>query len=145
MVGDRYALKSEPPGGKANAPARGRVLVVEDDPSVAQTITRILCRQHAVAAVDRASAAFELVQSGARFDAILCDVSMPGMTGVAFRDIERLSPEVAARIVFLTAGGYALPVRKFLASVENLCLEKPFRLEELERVVATLVMRAATH
>ncbi|HEY3496395.1 MAG TPA: response regulator [Polyangiaceae bacterium] len=141
MAGQRHDLK--PPSGEMRAGAPVRVLVVDDDPRMTQTITRILCRHHEVTAVDRASAAFELVRNGARFDVILCDVNMPGMTGVdLFRDLERLSPEVAARIVFLTAGVFTPSVGEFLASVDNVRLEKPFRLEELERVVAALASRA---
>jgi CheY-like chemotaxis protein len=116
------------------------VLVIDDDSRVTQSITRILSRAHEVEAVDRASAALELVQSGAHFDVILCDINMPGMSGIQlFGELERLWPEVAARIVFLTAGTSTAPVREFLDSVDNLCIEKPFKLKELQQVVARLV------
>jgi CheY-like chemotaxis protein len=140
MAEQRKQLKQQAIVAGANGVPRGRVLVIDDEPRVTQAITRILCREHEVTVVDRASAALELLQSGARFDVILCDINMPGMSGAElFRELEQLIPEVAARVVFLTAGVATAPVRQFLGTVANACIEKPFRLSELRRVVESLV------
>jgi CheY-like chemotaxis protein len=133
-------MNAAPAGGRP----RGRVLVIDDDSRVTLAITRVLCREHEVTAVDRAAAALELIQHGARFDVLLCDINMPGMSGAQlFRELERLTPEVAARVVFLTAGSTTAPVRQFLGAVGNACIDKPFRLSELRQVVAQLVGAAA--
>jgi CheY-like chemotaxis protein len=139
QLGAREEVKLPVPDGPLDGALLSRVLVVDDDPRVTQTLTRILCRDHFVATVDRGAAALELLASGARFDAILCDIDTPGMTGVEFfREVERLSPEVAARVGFLIAGSCSSEMRDFLRRSGSPCVEKPFRLQELRRAVETL-------
>lgn len=129
------ALKSGREAGEPGESRRARVLIIDADARVTQTITRVLCRTHAVAAVDNGTTAFELIDHGARFDVILCDLHTPGMNGDFQRRLGQLLPEVAARIVFLTAGPLSEHASAFLATPGVRFLEKPFRLAELQRVV----------
>ena len=49
--------------------------------------------------------ALDLLRSGDTFDAILCDVKMPTMSGVEFyRALKLVSPEQSTRVMFLTGG-----------------------------------------
>lgn len=90
------------------------------------TVTATTDPEHALAGIAR----------GEAFDVILCDVMMPIMTGVELRNrIERISPDQAARIVFVT-GGIVLPeVRALLERVPNAWLEKPIDIEGLRELI----------
>ena len=74
------------------------------------------------------------------YDAILCDLMMPGMTGMElFEVLRREHPTLAARVVFMTGGVSMLRVSEFLESVPNAKFEKPFDIAELRRTLHGLV------
>src|SRR4051812_29214836 len=60
----------------------GRVLVIDDEAAVGRTIQRLLGERHEVVVLTSGVQALELLERGESFDAILCDMSMPGMTGI---------------------------------------------------------------
>jgi PAS domain S-box-containing protein len=63
-------------------PARPRVLVVDDEAGVRQTLSLFLTKAGYVAiAADDALAALKLIRSGERVDLVIADQSMPGLTG----------------------------------------------------------------
>jgi hypothetical protein len=72
------------PTAEVAAIRRGRVLVVEDEPTVIKVIERTLSRDHDVVARTNGQAALELILGGSVFDVILCDVMMPVMSGIEF-------------------------------------------------------------
>jgi DNA-binding NtrC family response regulator len=79
-----------------------RALVVDDDRMMARTLCDVL-RAHGwdVIGVNSGEAAVETVAS-VRFDVVLMDVRMEGMTGVdALREIRRLRP--AQKVILMTA------------------------------------------
>lgn len=116
-------------------------MIVDDDARVAQTITRILSRDYDVTAVDRAADALALLNRRVHFDAILCDVKMPGMSGEDFyARLEQELPETCAKLVFLTAGAVSSAEESFLDSCGCPWLEKPFAVAELRRVVAAILI-----
>jgi CheY-like chemotaxis protein/anti-sigma regulatory factor (Ser/Thr protein kinase) len=119
---------------------RGRVLVVDDEPLVAGAVRRTLAPDHDVETEEACAGALARVARGERFDVILCDVMMPNQTGVDFyRELERLAPSEIDKVVFLTGGAFVAPAREFLDSVPNLQIEKPFRPEDLRRIVSRLL------
>jgi len=71
--------------------------------------------------------ALRLLAEDAPFDAIFCDVMMPEMSGVELyqRTFER-HPGQERKIVFMTGGAFAEPAAKFIESVHNPKLKKPF-------------------
>jgi two-component system chemotaxis sensor kinase CheA len=102
------------------------VLVVDDEPMVRAALERSLGRDHEVRASPSAREALALIEGGARFDRILCDVNMPGMDGFAFRDqLAERAPHVAGSIVFMTGGVLDPARRAYLAAHALVCLEKP--------------------
>jgi CheY-like chemotaxis protein/anti-sigma regulatory factor (Ser/Thr protein kinase) len=106
---------------------RGRVLAVDDEPFVLRTLERILSPLHEVAVASSAAEALARIAEDARFDAILCDVMMPGMNGMEFyRELERSHPELAARVIFVTGGALVDEVRAFLEGAGTPVVEKPF-------------------
>jgi CheY-like chemotaxis protein len=120
----------------AAAHRRGRVLVVDDEPSVGRTICRMLSDEHEVEATTSASEALARIASGEHFDVILCDLMMPIMTGMDLHDeLARAGTGHADRMVFLTGGAFTPRARAFVDEVANARLEKPFELQMLRAIV----------
>ena len=123
------AHPAEPPAVPAS---RRRILVIDDEPLAGQMLVRLL-EAHDVVAETRATDALSRVNAGERFDRVLCDLMMPGMSGLAL--YHQLPDEVRRRVVFMTGGAFSAEAAAFLASVPNPRLEKPFQLDELEAVL----------
>ncbi|HTN53223.1 MAG TPA: ATP-binding protein [Anaeromyxobacter sp.] len=135
--------EQERPVPPPTSSARRRVLVVDDDPLVARAIVRTLGKSHEVETVAAAAEALARLDSGRRYDAILCDLMMPQMTGMELH--ERLAsgdPDHARRMIFVTGGAFTERAAEFLRSTPNPCLEKPFDADVL-RLVVERAARAA--
>jgi PAS domain S-box-containing protein len=128
-------LAAEPPA--ASKRARARVLVVDDEPLVADMLRRTLSDGHDVTVATDARTALDFVLSGAEFDVIFCDLLMPRMSGMdLYTALRAERPGVEERIVFMTGGAFTERAAQFLATVPNRKMSKPFDLTELERVVS---------
>ncbi len=125
-----------PPSRHAKA-SKKRVLVLDDDALIGEGIARALEDIAEVTVLADAPAALERLAQGERWDTLLCDSSLAEMSGVdVYREALRLAPEAAARIVFMTAGAFTPRVRAFLDSVGNECLEKPFDVAKIRKLVS---------
>jgi PAS domain S-box-containing protein len=120
-------------GARASAErVRRRVFIVDDEPQLVRVIGRML-DAHEVASTSSPGEALERLRSEPLFDVVLCDLMMPGMTGMQLHDeLLRVRPEIAERMVFMTGGAFTPEAREFLARVPNRCLEKPFTTVALE-------------
>lgn len=113
-----------------------RVLVVDDEPLVADSLRLVLSTEFSVVTMTEPRKALERIASGESFDVILCDVMMPEMNGVELRRfIAAIDEDQAARMVFVTGGILHEHVRKLLESVPNSWIEKPIDLEGLRELV----------
>lgn len=130
----------------ARAQRRGRVLVVDDEAVVAHTLKVLLQGEHDLVVAQSGAEALELLQqegAASSYDAVLCDLMMPGMTGIElFEVLRREYPVLAERVVFMTGGVSMLRVSEFLAGVSNAKFEKPFDMTELRRTLHSLVASA---
>jgi len=85
----------------------------------------------------RARKALELLARDDTFDVILSDLMMPGMTGMDLhRELGRLDPELAAKMIFLSGGACTEEARDFLARPEVECIVKPFDLATIRGAVS---------
>ncbi|HEX4335705.1 MAG TPA: PAS domain S-box protein [Polyangiaceae bacterium] len=122
-------------------PDRGRVLVVDDEPLVAALLSRMLATEHEVSVATSATEALSLLEENL-FDAIVCDVMMPGMTGMdLYTVIKEKSPGLAGRMVFVTGGAFVPRVAEFLTSIENPKLDKPLDLKALLKAIRDIRTR----
>jgi len=82
---------------------RGTVLVVDDDDQVREMVARVLAKTpFATEGASSGDQAIAMLRRGSRYDAIIIDLQMPGMTGVeAIRQAREL--DVDASILVLTA------------------------------------------
>ncbi len=124
---------------ESDAPAAaGRILVVEDDPAVADVAVGSLQKLgYATVAVDRAGKAIELLGGGERFDLVFSDIVMPEMSGIELADrLVRLHGEVA---ILLTTGYSSLPAGAGDHGHELLI--KPYGLETLKQAIERCLAR----
>jgi CheY-like chemotaxis protein len=106
---------------------RGRILVVDDDALVLRSLKRTLSGSHEVVEVVAASEALALCAGGQKFDLIISDLMMPNMTGMdLYRELSRVAPEQAAKMLFLTGGAFTAAAQQFLADTRKEHIEKPF-------------------
>ncbi len=114
-----------------------RVLVLDDDALIGQGISRALEDIADVTVVADAPSVLERLAHGERWDILLCDSSLPDMSGIdVYRETLRVAPDAAAHIVFMTAGAFTPHVRAFLDSIGNDCLEKPFDVAKLRTLMS---------
>jgi CheY-like chemotaxis protein len=119
---------------------RGRVLVIDDEDSLVQAIRRYLSQEHEVDGVTSARTAIEMLTRGMRYDAIVCDLMMPQITGMdVHAAVMKLDPALAERMIFVTGGAFTESARDFLDSVPNQRIEKPFDLKTLRNFINALV------
>jgi CheY-like chemotaxis protein len=111
-----------------------RVLVVDDDPQVGTAIRRVL-HGFQVTFAQSSAGALGRIQAGGEFQAVVCDVRMPGMSGLQLHtELVRLAPEMARRLVFVT--GAATPeVEDYVRDAQVRLVPKPFTPTELRAVV----------
>jgi CheY-like chemotaxis protein len=130
-------LRPGPAAPASAAARRARVLVLDDDGRVADSLRRMLEPDHDVEVLTRSRLALDRVRAGASWDAVLCDVMMPEMSGIEwFEEVRRLDPALARRVVFVTGGAFTAGARTFLEEVGNPRLDKPFVPDEVRAAVA---------
>jgi CheY-like chemotaxis protein len=128
--------------GKSGVPASGtrsrtgRVLILDDDPRSAAAIVGVLADHLEVTVLGNAAAGIDSIVAGARYDVVLCDLTMSGMTGPEiFARVCAASRRQAARIVFISSSTVPLGVADFLARVASPCMQRPLNLEALRSLV----------
>jgi CheY-like chemotaxis protein len=142
MVGEapidkRVAVDDAAPG------RRGRILVVDDEVIVTNTIQRALGREHDVTGLLDPLEAARQIGSGRAFDVILCDLMMPKVTGVdLYEMLVKIAPDQATRMIFITGGVFTDRGRAFLDTTKNAYLEKPVDIDALRALVAARIRMA---
>jgi CheY-like chemotaxis protein len=90
-------------------------------------LSRVLATHASVVGETEPERALSLLLDGQHFDAVLCDVMMPGTSGIDLHErVARDKPELARRFVFITGGTYTSRARDYLARIPNPRLQKPF-------------------
>src|SRR5262249_6766686 len=96
---------------------RSRILVVDDEPALLQSLARELGQQHDVTCTASGANAIELMLAQA-FDVVLCDLMMPSVSGIdVYETIRRKRPGLERLLVFMTAGAFTSTAREFLRSI----------------------------
>ena len=126
--------------GVSNLWSGSRVLVIDDDAMLRRALVRGLKRRHEVVERDDAETALAEIAKGARYDAIVCDLTLGGMTGRQFvLALNAILPEQAQRIIILTGLSRATLDDAVLGVIGPRFLEKPASLQELELVLGDIV------
>lgn len=116
------------------------VLIIDDEPSVAQSLGRLLESDYQCIAMNRAEQAMEHVREHYEpIAAVICDMYMPGMDGLNLVNrLHLFCPETVC--ILLTGGGDPhLPVRALNEGRVFQFLRKPCPPEEMKRIIALAV------
>ena len=114
-----------------------RILVIEDEPSVA-AFMRTALERRGYDVMPSASAADGLqLLATTDFRGVVSDFRTPGgINGADLHDwVRRHRPELASRIVFITGDTASAETIKLLQQNGTPCIEKPFRVQELMAAV----------
>lgn len=139
-----FATSQRPYGGpprssvRPRAPSLPSVLVIDDDDMVRRVLTRMLRRKYVVTEMRGAEEALAAITSGERFDGILCDLNLVGMSGrELLLRLRAESPSQASRVIILSGSGGEYLDDPVLGTAR--CLEKPATALEIEQALAELV------
>jgi len=130
--------ESRPTGSRKDA----RVLVVEDEPTVARLIGDVLADEGM--RVDVMLDGREALDRAAHeeYDLVICDMKMPGLDGQKFyRSLEGSGDALRERFLFVTGDVLAAQTRDFLKKNKLPHVAKPFRVEELTEKVHAVLRR----
>lgn len=123
-----------------SAARRPTLLIVDDEENLRVSLGQVLAPDYDVTLCGSAVEALAVLGGGARFDAILCDLMMPRMTGAElYERVAVEAPEALPRMVFLSGGAFTASARDFLDRVQNERLEKPFAVPELIAVLRRVI------
>ncbi len=134
------AAREAPARAPASRPARrAHLLVIDDDARLLGSLCRMLQRSYDVTPCASGPHALELLATDASIDAVLCDLMMPGFTGMQLHaELLRTRPALARRIIFMTGGAFTPEAREFVDQQPRV-LEKPFEVSAVRALVDELV------
>ena len=128
---ERGSMKTIPAPPPQTDGALRRILVVDDEPLIVSSLLVALSRSADVLGETNPERALELLGTGI-FDAVVCDVMMPAITGIDLHQhVVEKNPTLAAKFVFMTGGTYTARARDYLEKVSNPRLTKPFEIGDL--------------
>jgi DNA-binding response OmpR family regulator len=124
---------------------KGKILSVEDEPSIRQVCQRALASQgYQVDFAQNGVVAESMLMKG-DYDLLLVDVRTPVMDGKQlYRYIKKRYPELADRVIFTTGDVASDDTQSFLEWAAQPFLLKPFSPDELRAMVRENLRRLQT-
>jgi CheY-like chemotaxis protein len=124
---------------RAAGRAARRVLVIDDEMLVARSIVRMLGAAYTTTIASSGAEALATLAHDAAFEAVVCDLTMPAMSGVElYREVVRQAPALANRFLFVTGGASDEVDQALAGSAPVPVLEKPFGPELLREAIAQI-------
>lgn len=115
-------------------------MVIDDERMILTSVRRMLGKEHEVSGFESAGPALERLRSGAVYDVILCDLMMPGISGMEFRRLlGELDSALLPRLVFMSGGAFTPDIRTFADAAGAALVDKPFDNATLRSVVNRLL------
>jgi CheY-like chemotaxis protein len=118
-----------------------RILVADDDPEICTLITTILSKgPYVVTSCSDAESALVCMQQDKRFDILISDFMLPGISGIELITQVRQNGATAHIPIVMISGhsNYLMDARAKAAGA-NAFLNKPFSLTQLRSVVNDLL------
>jgi DNA-binding response OmpR family regulator len=128
---------------KAAGASTGRVLVVEDEPSIGQVCSRTLRGEGFEVDIAENGAEAQEKLKAKDYDICLIDIITPVMNGKKlFNWIKEARPELLSGVIFTTGDSINPDTRDFLEKTDKPFLPKPFTLDELKVMVRETLDKA---
>ncbi|NLE48116.1 MAG: response regulator [Sandaracinaceae bacterium] len=109
-----------------------RLLVIDDEPMMGTTLDLLLSDEYEVHYCPSVREALDRLGTDRDFHAILCDLMMPGQSGMDFdAALEAIAPSLRDRLVFMSGGVYTANARAFVNESNRRLVSKPFDLDVL--------------
>jgi CheY-like chemotaxis protein len=128
-----------PTSSEAKPPKK--ILVVDDEPAVADTIRMILTfRGHEVEVADAAESALAVFAPG-KYDLVITDLSLPKMDGLTLaRTIKERAP--TQPVILVTAYAESIQGDTERLQKVDFLIGKPFSLQQLQEALAKIFHEA---
>ncbi len=116
--------------------SRGRVLIIDDDKMLLETLSFVLASENETKSFSDAEQALAYIRSGEKFNAILCDLMMPNMSGMEFyKLLGESNPELCEKVIFLTGGSFTDATENFLRQPGIRSYQKPVTTQNLRKII----------
>jgi signal transduction histidine kinase/CheY-like chemotaxis protein len=113
-------------------PSSSRVLVIDDEPDVGTAIRRVLGPGCDVTSITEPRHALAALCDGASYDAIICDVVMPEISGMElYAETAKRMPGREKRFIFITGGTFSPATLALLRGASIPVLPKPLDEDRL--------------
>lgn len=135
---ERAEIVEEEPCSKS----RAKILVVDDEPVIRQFLEQALTQEgHKVETVDSSSAALERLNCE-RYNLILLDIKMAGMSGIElYSHMKKIAPSLQRRVVFITGDTMTPATRNFLDRSKARYISKPIDFVKLKNEINHILTR----
>jgi two-component system NtrC family sensor kinase len=133
------------PGAMVGSALKGagkRVLVIDDEEWILELVRQILKLDgfEVDVAKDGQIALQHVVRC--KYELLVCDWKMPGLSGPQLYDrIHLVNPEAAARVIFMTGDVVSDTFQSFLKKHSKSCLSKPFSVQEFRQTIGSFIDR----
>jgi DNA-binding NtrC family response regulator len=115
------------------------ILIVDDDDVIRETLSELLSSQYVCETAETAEEALAKLQAK-KFDVVLTDISMPGLTGLDLLEkVQQLYSQT--RVIIISGVSDEDHAHRLLSLGAFDYLQKPFRLEMVEKSVERALMR----
>jgi PAS domain S-box-containing protein len=119
----------------------GRILVVDDEPGVRALLDKVLTQiGYTVDTITNPGIAMDKLETGVRYDAILLDIRMPGMSGIElYTSIIEKMPGLKVKIIIITGDVMGPDIKNFLTKNNLSYLVKPFDIKLLKEKINEII------
>jgi CheY-like chemotaxis protein len=119
----------------------GRILVVDDEPGVRALLDKVLTQNsYTVETITDGRILMDKLASGAKYDVILLDIRMPGMSGIElYNHILKNAPVLKGKIIIVTGDVMGQDIKDFLTKNNLPYLVKPFDIKLLKEKIADTI------
>lgn len=120
----------------------GRIMVVDDEPGVGTLLEKVLTQiGYAVDIITEAGIVMDKLNAGTKYDAILLDIRMPGMSGTElYNHILKKEPALIDRIIIITGDIMGMDIKNFLDKYNLPYLAKPFDINLLKEKIDNIMI-----
>jgi PAS domain S-box-containing protein len=139
---DKQAVPLEPTVEKPKKVTKAKILIVDDEPSIRQLVSRVLSKEgHEVEAAGDAEDALKMIKSK-RYSLILLDIKTPGIGGIKlYKQLQEIAASLPKRVVFVTGDVMDKRSTDFLTKTKAPYIIKPFDAEQLKTFINRILTR----